>query len=181
MSKANLVYCALISSFVSVAAQANVYDQIDKYMHQDLHVQTVPVESKYIEKYFDCSFYHSTVTKSSGRSEHVSFVPDTIAVLPNGNVLSVSMPANNARLEELEKCLKHSNTTTSFKDGMELQKSLEALYPFMTGVVEGQKYKITGHDLTLVSANNYRGINEFNVVLKAGKPEKIYIRYRAAQ
>lgn len=172
--------CTLASGLV-LASPVNANDldkaRIDAFMHNDIHFQITPIENASLRKFFNCTFYHVTTTKTSGNSAQVSFLPDTIATLPNGNTLSVSLPENTSRLKNLEKCLNNNVGTTSFKQAKLLQDGLEKLYPYMKGYVWGQGYKVAGKKVTLVTAKNDQGTNEFNVILENGIPNQIYVKF----
>ena len=152
--------------------------QIDSFMHNDLHVHTKPITNRFLDKYFNCDFYHVNVSKTSGRSREVSFHQDTLAKLPNGNIISISLPETASRLVELEQCIERVKTTTKKSDFREVHQALNALYPQLDGVNEDKQwYFVERRGVRLVSANNHTQKNEFFLKLKNGYPERIFVSF----
>lgn len=173
----SVVLGALSSTCVNASSETVNIANINAYMHSDIHIQSVKIRDKYLEKYFDCEFYHVTTTKASGISQHVSFYPDTVAILPNGNTLSVSKPADTDRLVDLEKCIKPKVQTSSFSQIKEIQQALTSLYPYMSGVNNGQQHFIHDHKITIRTANNITNVNRFDIIMANGHPDELYLYY----
>ncbi|MDN2483978.1 hypothetical protein [Vibrio agarivorans] len=176
-----LTYLLALMVGLPLSVNATVSSQLDTFMHADLHVHSVPVRNNVIDKYFSCSFYHVSVTKASGRSKEVAFYPDTIAILPNGNVMSVSLPKNSSRLSELETCLSKRVSTTSQYRLREFHAALNSLYPFMEGANGGGWYQVSEDGVQLISAKTHRGQNHFYVQMKNGHPLQIHVNYETGQ
>ena len=171
------VLCVVSNAWAASSNDVVNLTNIDSYMHNDVHIQSVKIRNKYIEKYFSCDFYHVTTTKASGKSDHVSFYPDTVAILPSGNVVSVSKPADTSRLIDLERCIKPKVQTSSFSQVKEIQQALTTLYPYMTGVNNGQHYFVKDHRITIRTANNINNVNHFDVIIRSGHPVEFHLYY----
>ncbi|EMY6611276.1 MULTISPECIES: hypothetical protein [Vibrio] len=164
---------------VSLPSQANefVSQKISDYVHGNTHVQSTPVENRFVDKYFNCDFYLVTTSKAMGRSPEVAFYPDLVAILPNGNVLTASLPKNNSRLHELEKCLSKEYGLTTKASFHEVNMALEALYPQMKGPNDKAWFTVNEGGVTLINASYYRGKNSFFIKMQNGHPSEIHAKF----
>lgn len=175
MKLKNLAITALASS-VSLSAGAH-HDRLAQYAISDLHVSSKPIVANSIDRFFICDFYHVSLRKASARSAEVMFEPDVLAILPSGNVKSVSLPAGGGRVSELEICFDKTAGISTRGDAQEFRDALARLYPATNGVIQGDKIIHREKGIELIMADSRSLTRSFYVSMAAGKASEVHVNY----
>ncbi|PSU31764.1 hypothetical protein [Photobacterium lutimaris] len=171
----NLVVAAIASS-LSFTAAAH-HERLAHYAIADLHVNSKPVVANSIDRFFVCDFFHVSLRKSSARSPEVMFEPDVLAVLPSGNVQSVSLPEVGGRVSELEACFDKSVGISTRSDAQEFRDALARLYPATNGVIQGDKILHREKGVELVMADSRAKSRSFYVSMVSGRAAEVHVNY----
>ncbi len=168
---------AVALATISTLSHAN-HSRLAQYAIADVHVDSKPVVSKAIDRFFVCDFYHVSLRKASARSAEVMFEPDVLAVLPSGNVKSVSLPNVGGRVNELEVCFDSKVGVSSRQDAQEFRKALSMLYPQTNGVIKGDKIVHREKGVELIMADTRKLKRSFYVSMAGGKPAEVHVNYQ---